>query len=263
MIREVLADQIPEKIRELESYLPFSANAIHSLKNFSHRAKLLSDEDHGLITVIFKSNYNKHIWYSPIIWIFGNLGHIDEIFQILFKEYFGGFTALAFGENFTPFPYAGLKFYEEDLMLLHKLKITPKRIPSRLDEGYALESLKLSSDFNGEIGQLEIEREKNFLKERETYGFVDNGMLISRGSIMSQASGYSGVGGFITNPNFRNMGYGTDMVSYISQKVLERGNLPFLTVRSDNRTALSLYSKIGFSKIGKVIFIDYKTGSVP
>jgi len=263
LIKEVIGNEVSEKIHLLNSYLPFSANAIDSLEKYVNRTKFLMDKEQKLIIVIFESNYNKHIWNSPIVWVFGCLECINNIFESLLREYPERFIILACGNNFKPPKYENIRLYVEDLMILKELKISPKRNPLKLDERYALDSLTLSTDNKKEIDQSELERERNFLKERETYGFFMEGKLISRGSIMSNASGYSGIGGFITHPDFRNKGYGTDLVSYISSIVIKRENIPFLTVRSDNKIAISLYSKIGFVKIGNVIFMDYKTGSIP
>jgi len=68
LIKEVIGNEVSEKIHLLNSYLPFSANAIDSLEKYVNRTKFLLDKEQKLIIVIFESNYNKHIWNSPIVW---------------------------------------------------------------------------------------------------------------------------------------------------------------------------------------------------
>jgi hypothetical protein len=77
---------------------------------------------------------------------FGCLECINNIFELLLREYPEGFIILACGNNFKPPKYENLRLYVEDLMILKELKISPKRNPLKLDERYALDSLTLSTD---------------------------------------------------------------------------------------------------------------------
>jgi len=72
-----------------------------------------------------------------------------------------------------------------------------------------------------------------------------------------------GTGGIIlsasTDDPFRNRGYGTSLVSYLTERVLEEGRLSTLFVEEDNGPAIHLYEKTGYTK-GATVFMCRASG---
>ena len=263
-------DPKSEWLRKLYDHLPFSVNAIDSILNHTERTEIyeLKRGVNSIYGVVFNSSYNPHIWYSPIIWFFGlsddkeNLGYLFNYFIQKYKTFIG------LSELQTDlFGLFGVRTYSELLMIKNK-SVNPSikndykiRL---LETEDAEQSIRLSSDVEpGSNRPSNIECEKLFLRERETYGIFLNDTLVCRGSIMANVASYSTVGGFVTDPNYRGMGLAKFLVNYINEIVEYRGYKSVLTVRKTNQIAISLYQKLGFEKMQEVTFIDAGSGVVP
>ncbi len=252
--------------------LPFTTNAISSILEYPERTEVFTLKLSGKKAYIveFKSEYNPHIWYSPILWLFPTSNDLDEL-KIMLKNAIQrntSFVALApvsYSNDSISIP--NLRIYREKL--LQKITSTRNIVNSqfnirKLDESDAEQSIILSSTVEpNSIMCCPLKSERLFLLERETYGIYIDDILISRGSIMARVQNYSSVGGFVTHPNYRKMGFASALVGYICNLVQDRGQIPFLTVREDNFTALSLYTKLGFEDKGELLFIDYNSGVIP
>lgn len=266
MITRIYGDETKYLSKFLVNFLPLSANAMDSITRFSERTEIyeLREDGEKNLIVSFNSDYNSHIWNSPIIWLFGKNLHFHNIFKFLENMHQEGFILLTYDSD-VKFDLNSdeYKVYKEDLMILKEHKTEPKLKPVKLTPKDAIRSLQLNYGDSKVFSELQIRREMRFLAERETYGYFYENQLISRGSIMSESLGYSGVGGFITHESFRGLGYATNLISYISNIQMTKGYIPFLTVRSNNEIAKKIYSKIGFTKYKDIIFFDFGTGAMP
>jgi ribosomal protein S18 acetylase RimI-like enzyme len=77
------------------------------------------------------------------------------------------------------------------------------------------------------------------------YGIYDSGSLVSMAGERLHLTGFTEVSAVCTHPNFRGRGYGNALMSTVISGILNRGDTPFLHVKTDN-PALALYKKLGF-----------------
>jgi len=66
-----------------------------------------------------------------------------------------------------------------------------------------------------------------------------------------------------TDPNQRNRGYATLATSAITEEALKNAEAAALFARSDNYSAVRVYEKIGYRKIGEKMWVDVGTGLKP
>jgi GNAT superfamily N-acetyltransferase len=69
--------------------------------------------------------------------------------------------------------------------------------------------------------------------------------LTEPGPFLSRTIELAEVSAVCTHPNFRGRGYGNALMSVVISGILNRGETPFLHVKTDN-PALALYKKLGF-----------------
>jgi ribosomal protein S18 acetylase RimI-like enzyme len=77
------------------------------------------------------------------------------------------------------------------------------------------------------------------------YGIHDSGSLVAMAGERLRLTGFTEVSAVCTHPNFRGRGYGNALMSTVISGILNRGETPFLHVKTDN-PALALYKKLGF-----------------
>jgi len=263
-------DPNSERLKKLYDHLPFSVNAIDSILNHPERTEIyeLKGGISPAYAVVFNSFYNPHIWYSPIIWFFGlsdSERNLEYLFNYLLQKYK---TFIGLSEHSIDLSgISGVRTFTEFLMVKNKYADLSFRNDYKirlLDKEDAEQSIKLSMNVEPEsFRPSNMEYEKLFLRERETYGIFLNDTLVCRGSIMASVSSYSSVGGFITDQNYRGRGIAKFLVDQINQIVEYRGRKSVLTVRKTNHIAISLYQKLGFEKMYEVTFIDAGSGVIP
>lgn len=71
------------------------------------------------------------------------------------------------------------------------------------------------------------------------------------------------IGGVYTHPKHRNKGYATLATSAVTEEALRKAKAAALFVRSDNYSAIKVYEKISYKKIGEKLWIDVGTGMKP
>lgn len=255
----------------LNEYLPFSANALNSIQEYSERTKIFrygSPQDPSY-AVEFISGYNPHIWFSPILWVFpaGNMNKsLERLLRSAAKRN-SRFIALApyVSDDIIP-EFTDFKFYKERLMILKDFQSerTLKYEIKKLHESSAEQSLNLSAEVEPlSAVKSTLAAERQFLRERETYGIFLDSKLVCRGSIMANSGGFYSIGGFVTHRDYRRKGLAGDLIWHICKLVRERNGVPFLTVRDDNYAAIPLYRNLGFRELETISFIDYHSGVVP
>lgn len=64
--------------------------------------------------------------------------------------------------------------------------------------------------------------------------------------------GYTEVTAVCAHPDYRGRGYPRDLILAVSRGIVDRGETPFLHVYSDNKPAIALYEKLGFTLRRKI-----------
>jgi predicted GNAT family acetyltransferase len=83
--------------------------------------------------------------------------------------------------------------------------------------------------------------------ELGTYlGIRWQGKLIAMAGERLKVPGYSEVSAVCTHPDHTGKGYARVLMSEIMRGIRDRGEIPFLHVRSDNTRAIELYERLGF-----------------
>lgn len=77
-------------------------------------------------------------------------------------------------------------------------------------------------------------------------GIKRDGQLISMACLRLHCPGYREISTVATMPGHTGRGYGTALVTELAQRILDRGEAPFLTVRTDNTRAIEIYRRLGF-----------------
>jgi ribosomal protein S18 acetylase RimI-like enzyme len=79
-------------------------------------------------------------------------------------------------------------------------------------------------------------------------GVRDEGKLVAMGGLRLHLAGHREITTVATLPGFEGRGYGTAVMRALVERIRARGERPFLTVRTDNARAISIYHKLGFAE---------------
>ena len=79
-------------------------------------------------------------------------------------------------------------------------------------------------------------------------GVRDEGKLVAMGGVRLHIAGHREITTVATLPGFEGRGYGTAVMRALVERILARGERPFLTVRTDNTRAIDIYRKLGFTE---------------
>lgn len=77
-------------------------------------------------------------------------------------------------------------------------------------------------------------------------GIKREGKLVAMACLRLHCPGYREISTVATLPGLTGRGYGTALVTELAQRILDRGESPFLTVRTDNIRAIEIYRRLGF-----------------
>jgi ribosomal protein S18 acetylase RimI-like enzyme len=77
-------------------------------------------------------------------------------------------------------------------------------------------------------------------------GVKQRGRLVAMAGERMKLEGYSEVSGVCTHPDSRGQGYAGVLMSVVAERILRRGEMPFLHSFSGNASAIKLYERIGF-----------------
>ncbi len=255
----------------LGKYMPYSVNAIGSVVRHPDRTRVVVSEQNGQtegVGVIFNSRYNPHIWHDPVVWLLGsNQSH---------TELLGELTGIAGGSYVVHMP-GGMKMssliadssdmlYEEILMGVSvdtfRQRNPSETEPIRMGSEFASEVFTLLTESH-DISVEEMEKESRFLRERVGIGVLHGDRLVSFGAIMSVENGASTIGAIKTESSYRRRGLSASTVSSLVIEALKDSELVTLFVRADNEPAISLYRSLGFTEMGRTMFVDHGTGLKP
>jgi predicted GNAT family acetyltransferase len=95
------------------------------------------------------------------------------------------------------------------------------------------------------------------------YGvFIENELVSYAGSFIQLPQVWM-IGGVFSAPNQRNKGYASLATSAITMEALRKAEKAALFVRSDNFSAIRVYEKIGYRKMGERLWVDVGAGMKP
>lgn len=77
-------------------------------------------------------------------------------------------------------------------------------------------------------------------------GVKQDGRLIAMAGERVKPEGYTEVSGVCTHPDHRGRGYAGAMMRIVADRILARGETPFLHAYADNAGAIALYESLGF-----------------
>jgi predicted GNAT family acetyltransferase len=96
-----------------------------------------------------------------------------------------------------------------------------------------------------------------------TYGIFQNGVLVSIAGTWAEVGDGWILGGIYTSKSCRGMGFGTTVTSTITEAALRNAEQSTLFVASSNESAIHVYEKLGYRKVGERVWIDLGTGFKP
>jgi len=79
-------------------------------------------------------------------------------------------------------------------------------------------------------------------------GIRDGGRLVAMAGERLKVPGYTEVSAVCTHPYHLGRGYAAALMTEVKRAIRERGEKPFLHVRSDNARAIAIYERLGFHK---------------
>jgi predicted GNAT family acetyltransferase len=77
-------------------------------------------------------------------------------------------------------------------------------------------------------------------------GIRCDGKLVAMAGERLHLPGFTEVSAVCTHPEYQGRGYASSLVSALVLKIMERGEIPFLHVRADNKGAIRVYERLGF-----------------
>lgn len=80
------------------------------------------------------------------------------------------------------------------------------------------------------------------------FGVRQEGQLIAMAGQRLHLPGFCEISAVCTHPDYRGRGYAGGLTTLIAQKIVARGEIPFLHVELSNDAAARLYRKLGFRK---------------
>ncbi|MBR0552580.1 GNAT family N-acetyltransferase [Stakelama marina] len=79
------------------------------------------------------------------------------------------------------------------------------------------------------------------------FGVKVGGRLVAMAGERMKPDGFTEVSGVCTHPDHRGHGYAAALMRLVAQRILDRGETPFLHAYASNEGAIALYQKLGFA----------------
>nr|WP_315209698.1 GNAT family N-acetyltransferase [uncultured Flavobacterium sp.] len=86
------------------------------------------------------------------------------------------------------------------------------------------------------------------------YGIFKNGELVAVTGERMQMNDFIEVSAVVTHPNHTGKGYAKQLVVQTVNEIFKQNKIPYLHVIEDNKGAIQLYEKLGFSSRRKISF---------
>ncbi len=87
------------------------------------------------------------------------------------------------------------------------------------------------------------------------FGVKVDGRLVAMAGERMKPRGFTEVSGVCTHPDHRGRGYASALMRLVSQRILARGETPFLHAYASNVGAIALYEALGFTLRREVLMV--------
>lgn len=92
----------------------------------------------------------------------------------------------------------------------------------------------------------------------EYHGVFDGGRLVAMAGERLRVAGFTELSAVCTAPEVRGRGLAAGLSTLVAQRILERGDVPFLHHASDNHGARRVYERLGFRERCRVRFVSFR-----
>ena len=92
-------------------------------------------------------------------------------------------------------------------------------------------------------------------------GIRHAGQLVAMAGERMKPAGFTEVSGVCTHPDFRGRGHARALMAVMAERIVARGDTPFLHAYADNRGAIALYESLGF-RVRCEVNVTVLTGGV-
>ena len=117
----------------------------------------------------------------------------------------------------------------------------------------AVQLLKIKGKLHGGDVQRPAKGEKAF-QFRDGVVLFKNDVLVAVTGERMQMNDFVEVSAVVTHPNHTGKGYAKQLVVYTVNEIFKQNKTPYLHVIEDNKGAIQLYEKLGFSTRRKISF---------
>jgi ribosomal protein S18 acetylase RimI-like enzyme len=189
--------------------------------------------------------------YDPDVSVFGGLGdETDDAWRDLQKVVGPSGVAVLFRAEIPPLPktWTRLDGGRGHQMLLHQLgsvDVPPHRPLGPGDVGEMLALVELTRPGPFAVRTVEL---------GGYVGVFDRNRLVAMAGHRLAPPGFREVSAVCTHPDFRGRGLAAGLTALVAQRILDRGERPFLHHASDNDAARRVYEAIGFRFRRQVVF---------
>jgi ribosomal protein S18 acetylase RimI-like enzyme len=255
-VERVHADD-QEAVSYLEYDLARNALEIWGLKFESDRFELYVLRDEGR-TVAHLSNY--HAPEADYVNIGGRATAILSLLPLVPRMAVVTFATEAFEAAKGSIRPDSL--YRVDLMLVRRgeERLAGPRAAVELSEKHADDYTAFSPPGSP---QAPIDYAREQLARHPTFGVFEDGRLVAVASLGAFLPDMAVIMAVETLKESRRKGHGSAVVSAAVREALNRSKACSLWVASENAEAVSLYLKLGFKKVGEVLWADVGTGQHP
>ncbi|MCO6451041.1 MAG: GNAT family N-acetyltransferase [Caldilineales bacterium] len=96
------------------------------------------------------------------------------------------------------------------------------------------------------------------LKRGEFFGIFVGPELAAMGGVQTYLPGHAEIGSIVTHPQYRRQGYATQVVHALIRHLHVQDCQTFLCLFQTNRSARSLYEKLGFEVINELYLMHWR-----
>ncbi len=94
----------------------------------------------------------------------------------------------------------------------------------------------------------------------EFFGVRIDGRLAAMAGVRMKQEGFTEVSGVCTHPDFQGRGLGRLLSVFMTHRIVERGETPYLHAYATNDAAIGLYKKIGYELRAELQVAVVRTG---